>query len=132
MVGSSGEKIIVSIGRWSCGACVKGLQANTIKHPVSGVSDVRVQFKILLKIYGSVKSSCNLANTLDGDGGADLAATVTKNIYRNAENYDILKQPRRNWISRNQPITSSNTTEIIVNCLRRYIIYDSQEGTFTR
>ena len=26
--------------------------------------------------YGSVKSFCNLGDTLDGDGGADLAATA--------------------------------------------------------
>ena len=32
---------------------------------------------ILLVTNGSVKNFCNLEDTLDGDGGADLAATDT-------------------------------------------------------
>ena len=35
MVGSNGGKIIVNSGKWPCGVCGKGLQANSVQHTVS-------------------------------------------------------------------------------------------------
>ena len=34
MVGSSGGKMIVSSGKWPCGVCVKGVQANSVQFTV--------------------------------------------------------------------------------------------------
>ena len=31
MVGSSGEKMFVNSGKWPCGVCGKGVQANTVQ-----------------------------------------------------------------------------------------------------
>ena len=31
MVGSSGGKMIVNSGKWACGVCGKGMQANDVK-----------------------------------------------------------------------------------------------------
>ena len=31
MVGSHGEKIIVNSGKWPCGVCGKGVQANSVQ-----------------------------------------------------------------------------------------------------
>ena len=31
MVGSSGGKMIVNSGKWPCGVCVKGVQANSVQ-----------------------------------------------------------------------------------------------------
>ena len=34
IVGSSGRKMIVNPGKWSCGVCGKGVQANYVAHYV--------------------------------------------------------------------------------------------------
>ena len=104
MVRSSGGKMIVNSGKWPCGVCVKGLQANSVQCTVckkwiykwcSGVRgdlsreadgfrcrrcDGTIQeieeLMVVGEIYVCVKSFCYLGDMLDGDGGADLAATA--------------------------------------------------------
>ena len=107
MVSSSGGKIIVNSGKWSCGVCGKGVQAKSVQCTIcenwihkrcSGVrgdlshvadgfrcrrcdgtiqeSDLAKDIMVDGDTYGCVKSSCYLGDTLDGDGGVDLAATV--------------------------------------------------------
>ena len=34
MVGSSGRKMIVNSGKWPCGVCGKGVQANSVQYTV--------------------------------------------------------------------------------------------------
>ena len=104
MVGSSVGKIIVNSGNWPCGVCGKGVHANSVQCTVcikwihyrcngdlalvaGGFwckrCDVTIHEADLAKglvvygeTYGCVKSFCYLGDTLDGDGGADLAATA--------------------------------------------------------
>ena len=110
MVGSSGGKMIVNSGKWPCGVCGKGLQANSVQCTLckqwihkrcSGVRgdlsrvadgfrcrrcDVTIQevdpaedLMVDGETYECVKSFCCLGDTLDGDGGADFAATARIN-----------------------------------------------------
>ena len=101
MVGSSGGKMIVNAGKWPCGVCGKGIQANSVQCTVckqwihkrwSGVSgdgfrckrcdgtiqevDLAEDLMVDGETYECVKSFCYLGDTLDGDGGADFAATA--------------------------------------------------------
>ena len=107
MVGSSGGKMIVNVGKWPCGVCGKGVQANSVQCTVckkwihkrcSGVRgdllrvadgfrcrrcdgtiqevDLAEDLMVDGETYECVKSFCYLGDTLDGDGGADLAATA--------------------------------------------------------
>ena len=104
MVGSSGGKMIVISGKWPCGVCVKGVQANFVKCTVcknwfhGGVcgalslvvdgfrcnrfdgtlqeADLAEYLVVDGETYGCIKSICYLGDTLDGDGGANLAATA--------------------------------------------------------
>ena len=103
MVGSSGGKMIVNSGKWPCGVCGKGVQANSVQYTAcknwcSGVRgdlsrvadgfrcrrcDGTIQEVDLAEdqivdgeTYECVKSFCYLGDTIDGDGGADLAATA--------------------------------------------------------
>ena len=107
MVGSSGGKMIVNSGKWPCGVCGKGVQANSVQCTVckkwihkrcSGVRgdlsqvadgfrcrrcdgtiqevDLAEDLMVDGETYECVKSFCYLGDTLDGDGGADLAATA--------------------------------------------------------
>ena len=107
MVGSSDGKMNVNSGKWSCGVCGKGVQANSVQCTVckkwihkqcSGVradlSRVANGFRcrrcdgtiqevhlaedlmVVGETHDCVKSFCYLGDTLDGDGGADLAATT--------------------------------------------------------
>ena len=106
MVGSRGGKMIVNSGKWPCGVCGKGVQANSVQCTVykkwihkrcSGVRgdlsrvadgfmcrrfdgtiqevDLAEDLMVDGETYECVKSFCYLGDTLDGDGGADLAAT---------------------------------------------------------
>ena len=107
VVGSSDGKKIVYSGKWPCGVCGKGVQANSVQCTVckkwihkrcSGVRDdlsrvadgfrcrqcdgtiqeVDLVEDLMVdgETYECVKSFCYLGATLDGDGGADLAATA--------------------------------------------------------
>ena len=107
MVGSSGGKMIGNSGKWPCGVCGKGVQANSVQCTVckqlihkrcSGVRgdllrvadgfrcrrcdgtiqevDLAEDLMVDGETYEFVKSFCYLGDTLDGDGGADLAATA--------------------------------------------------------
>ena len=107
MVGSSGGKLIVNSGKWPCGVCGKGVQANSVQCTVckewihkwcSGVRgdlsrvadgfrcsrcdgtvqevDLAEDLMVDGETYECVKSFCYLGDTLDGDGGVDLAATA--------------------------------------------------------
>ena len=104
LVGSSGGKMIVNSGKWPCGVCGKGVQANSVQCTVcqkwihkrcSGdLSRVADGFRCRLcngtiqevdlaedlmvdgETYECVKSFCYLGDTLDGDAGADFAATA--------------------------------------------------------
>ena len=107
LVRSSGGKMIVNSGKWPCGVCGKGVQANSVQCTVctkwfhkrcSGVrgdlsrvadgfrcrrcdgtiQEVDLAEDLLMdgETYECVKSFCYLRDTLDGDGGADLAATA--------------------------------------------------------
>ena len=96
--------MIVNYVKWPCGVCGKGVQANSVQCTIckhlfhmrcSGdVSRVAGSFRCRRcdgtiqeadlaedlivdgETYGCVKSFCYLGDTLDGDGGADLAATA--------------------------------------------------------
>ena len=100
MVGSSGGKMIIKSGKWPCGVYGKGVQANSVQCTVCkkngftngavvcvvtcrGDVDVMGQSRNLAEdlmvdgeTYECVKSFCYLGDILDGDGGADLAATA--------------------------------------------------------
>ena len=71
MVGSSGGKMIVNSEKWHCGVCGKGVQANSVQE-VDLAEDLMVDGET----FEREKSFCYLGDTLDGDGGADLAATA--------------------------------------------------------
>ena len=101
IVGNNGSKMIVNSGKWLCG---KGVQSNSaqctvckkwmhkrcsgdLSHVADGFRCTRcdrtIQETYLAddlmvdgERYGCVKSFCYLEDTLDGDGGADLAATA--------------------------------------------------------
>ena len=103
LVGSSGGKRIVNSGKWPCGICGKGVQANTVqctickkmiykrctgvRSDLSRVADgfrcrrcdrtiqeaVAEDLMVDGETYECVKSFCYLGGTLDG---ADLAATA--------------------------------------------------------
>ena len=93
MAGSSGEKMIVNLGKWTCGVCGKGVQANSVQCAYyvktdsqavqwCGQCDGTIQEADLAEdlmvdgeMYECVKKLCYLGNTL-GDCGADLAATA--------------------------------------------------------
>ena len=99
MVGSSGGKMIVNSGKWPCGVCRKGVQANSVQCTVckkwihkrcSGVRgdlsrvadgfvcrrcDGTIHLMVDGETYECVKNFCYLGDTFDKDGGADLAAT---------------------------------------------------------
>ena len=100
MVGSSGGKMIVNSGKWPCGVCGKGVCKKWIHKRCSGVRgdlsrvadgfrcrrcdgtiqevDLAEDLMVDGETYECVnfKSFCYLGDTLDGDGGADLAATA--------------------------------------------------------
>ena len=102
MAGSSGGKIIVNSGKWHCGVCGKGVQAYSVqctfcikkwihkrcsgvRGDLSRVADcfrcrrcdgTLQETDITEDLMVDVKSFCYLGDTLDGDGGADLAATA--------------------------------------------------------
>ena len=107
MVGSSGGMMIVNSGKWPCGVCGKGVQANSVLCIVckklilkwcSGVHcdlswvadsfrcrrcdgtiqevDLAEDLTVNGETYECVKSFCYLGDTLDGNGGADLASTA--------------------------------------------------------
>ena len=95
MVGSSDWKMIVNSGKWPCGICGKGVQANSVYSGVRGdlsrvadsfmcrrcdgttqEADLTEDLMVDGETYGCVKSFCYLGDTLDRDGGADLAATA--------------------------------------------------------
>ena len=104
MVGSSGGKIIVNSGKWPCGVCGKGVHSNSVPCTVckkwihkrcSGdllrvadgfrcrrcngtiqEFDLAEDLMVDGETYECVKSFCYLEETLDGHGGADLAATA--------------------------------------------------------
>ena len=100
MVGSSGGKMIVNSGKWLCGVCGKGVQANSVQCTVcqkwihkqcSGdlsrvadgfrrrrcdgtIQEVDLAEDLMVdgETYECAKSFCYLGDTLDGDGGVDL------------------------------------------------------------
>ena len=87
MVGSSGGKMIVNSGKWPCGVCGKGVQANYVQCTVckkwihkwcSGVRGdwSRVADGFMCRRCDVTIQEVDLGDTLDGDGGADLAATA--------------------------------------------------------
>ena len=91
MIGSSGRKMIVNSGKWPCGVCGKGVWLSGVRGDLSRVADgfscrqcdrtiqeVDLAEDLMVdgETYECVKSFCYLGDTLDGDGGADLAATA--------------------------------------------------------
>ena len=98
MVGISGGHMIVNSGKWPCRETLEsaqyvkgGFTSSVVVYvvtcrwymTVSGVSDGTIQEADLAEYivvdgetYGSAKSFCYLGDTLDGDGGADLAVTA--------------------------------------------------------
>ena len=100
-VGSSGGKMIVNSGKWPCG---KGVQANSVQCTVCNKcihkrcsgdlwrvadgfrcrrcdgtiqeADLAEDLMVDRETYECVKGFCYLGDTLDGDGGAVLAATA--------------------------------------------------------
>ena len=104
MVGNSGGKMIVNYGKWPCGKGVQAnsVQCTVCKKCIhkrcSGVRgdlsrvddgfmcrgcdgtiqevDLAEDLMVEGETYECIKSFCYLGDTLDGDGGADLAATA--------------------------------------------------------
>ena len=89
MVGSSGGKMIVNSGKWPCGVCGKGVRTNSVQCAVckkwihkrcSGVRGdlLRVADGFRCRRCDGTIQEVDLAKDLmvDGDGGADLAATA--------------------------------------------------------
>ena len=91
MVESSGEKLIVNYGKWSCGVCGKRVQANSVQCTVfknwigfrCKRCDGTIQEAALDEYlvvdgdkYGCVNNFCYLGDIVNGDGGADFAATA--------------------------------------------------------
>ena len=97
--------MIENTGKWPCGVCGKGVQANSVQCTVckklilkrcSGVrgdlsrvaddfrcrrcdgtiQDLTEDLMVDGETYEWVKSFCYLGDTLDGDGGADIADTA--------------------------------------------------------
>ena len=111
MIGSSGEKIIVNSGKWVCGE--KGVQTNSVNCTLykkwihKRCSSVRGDLSLIVdafrckrcddtiqdladlvvdgETYGCIKSFCYMGDTLDGNGGANLAATaIIRNGWMNS------------------------------------------------
>ena len=83
MVASSGGKICVNSGKCPCGVCGKGVPANSVQCTVCKKwihnrtiqeADLAEDLMVDGEMCGCVKSFCYLGDTLDGDGGADIAA----------------------------------------------------------
>ena len=149
MVGSSGGKMIVNSGHWPCGVCWKGVQANSVQCTVckqlihkrcsgvcgdlSWVADgfrcrrwhVTIQEVDLAvdlmdgETYECVKSFSYLGDTLDGDGGADLAATA---IIRNG--WTKFKELLPFLTSRAPPLELKG--RVYASCVRSSMIYGSE------
>ena len=97
MVGSSGGKMIVNSGKWPCGVCGKGVQTNSVQCKVckNGFENGFTKLMVDGETYEFVKSFCYLGDTLDGDGGANLAATARiRNIWMKFRERLTFRAPR--------------------------------------
>ena len=150
MVGSSGGKMIVNYGKWPCGVCGKGVQANSVLCTVcrkwshkqcSGVRgdmsrvangfrcrrcdgtiqevDLAGDLMVDGETYGCVKRFCYLGDTLDGDGGADLAATA-----RIRNGWMKFRELLRFLTSRAPPLEMKGL--VYASCVRRSMTYGSE------